>query len=136
MTMRNRLILLASAGVGGLFGLSVSKGETTVAAGFAILFILIGLILTRFTRRLHQRFGIDSSKTSPWLLVGVVLGGVAGSYLALEWQLGEQVLEVLNPSLSRVHRGPPLSRLLGFLVGAGVGGTTSTVTQKLVRRGS
>ena len=77
-------------------------------------------MLNRFTRRLHQRFGINSSKTSPWLLVGLVLGGVAGSYLALEWQLGEQVLEVLNPSLSPVHRGPPLSRLLGFLAGAGV----------------
>ena len=136
MTIRNRLILLASAGVGGLFGLSVSKGETTVAAGFSTLFILIGLLLTRFTHRLHQRFGIDSSKTSPWLLVGVVLGGVAGSYLAVGWQLGEQVLEVLNPSLSRVHRGPPLSRILGFLAGAGLGGMTSTLIQTLARRGS
>ena len=133
MTMRNRLILLASAGVGGLFGLSVSKGETTVAAGFAILFILIGIALTRFTQRLHQRFGIDSSKTSAWLLIGVVLGGVAGSYLALELQLGEQVLDVLNPSLSQVHRGPPLSRLLGFLSGAGAGGIALTLIETLVR---
>ena len=134
MAMRKRMIWLASALVGGFFGLSVSKGETGVAVAFSVVFILIGILLTRLTDRLHRRFGIDSSRTSPWLLIGIVVGGVAGSYFALKGHVGEQVLDVLNPSLSRVHRGPPLSRLLGFLAGAAAGGIGATLLERVISR--
>ena len=116
--MKKHLPFFAASGLMGLFfGLVLSKGEFSVGIGFALLFIGGSFAGVRFSKRWHQRLGLDRTDFHPALYSGVVTGGAGGAFWGSRSFLGTQLLDWLNPDLPKLEYATPIGALFGFLLG-------------------